>query len=112
MLERKEREHGEEERNATNGYASEEVQRLRAAERWMNVELSERDKDTTSKKEGRGSKNPDRTGSMKVYDGGKSGVPGGGNARKRKVMGILGCGNEERENRYWTEREERRCRMC
>jgi hypothetical protein len=21
-------------------------------------------------------------------------------------------GNEERENRYWTEREERRCRMC
>jgi hypothetical protein len=36
----------------------------------MNVELSERDKDTTSKKEGRESKNPDRTGSMKVYDGG------------------------------------------
>jgi hypothetical protein len=22
------------------------------------------------------------------------------------------CGNEERENRYWTEGEERRCRMC
>jgi hypothetical protein len=29
-----------------NGYASEEVKRLRAKGRWMNVELSERDKDT------------------------------------------------------------------
>jgi hypothetical protein len=23
-----------------------------------------------------------------------------------------GCGNEERENKYWTEEEERRCGMC
>jgi hypothetical protein len=29
-----------------NGYASEKVERLRAKGRWMNVELSERDKDT------------------------------------------------------------------
>jgi hypothetical protein len=29
-----------------NEYASEEVERLRAKGRWMNVELSERDKDT------------------------------------------------------------------
>jgi hypothetical protein len=29
-----------------NGYASEEVERLRTKGRWMNVELSERDKDT------------------------------------------------------------------
>jgi hypothetical protein len=29
-----------------NGYASEEVEGLRAKGRWMNVELSERDKDT------------------------------------------------------------------
>jgi hypothetical protein len=29
-----------------NGYASEEVESLRAKGRWMNVELSERDKDT------------------------------------------------------------------
>jgi hypothetical protein len=29
-----------------NGHASEEVERLRAKGRWMNVELSERDKDT------------------------------------------------------------------
>jgi hypothetical protein len=49
MLERKGKEHGEGERN---GYASEEVERLRAKGRWMIVELSERDKDT-DKQEGR-----------------------------------------------------------
>jgi hypothetical protein len=47
MLKRKEKEHGEEK----NGHASEKVERLRAKGRWMNVELSERDKDTKSKKE-------------------------------------------------------------
>jgi hypothetical protein len=34
-----------------NGYASEEAERLRAKGRWMNIELSERDKDTN--KQGR-----------------------------------------------------------
>jgi hypothetical protein len=34
------------------------------------------------------------------------------NARERKMMARFRCGNEERENRYWTEEEERRCRMC
>jgi hypothetical protein len=29
-----------------NGYASEEVERLRAKGRWVNAELSEKDKDT------------------------------------------------------------------
>jgi hypothetical protein len=33
-------------------------------------------------------------------------------ARERKVVASFRCGNEERENRYWTEEEERRCRMC
>jgi hypothetical protein len=42
----------------------EEVERLRAKGRWMNVELSERDKEE-SKKEGKEPKNPDTTGSMK-----------------------------------------------
>jgi hypothetical protein len=56
MLERKEREHRKKENtekakkerekyHQRNGYASEEVKRLRAKERWMNVEVSERDKD-------------------------------------------------------------------
>jgi hypothetical protein len=35
-----------EEEGGENGYASEEVERLRTKGRWMNVELSERDKDT------------------------------------------------------------------
>jgi hypothetical protein len=33
-------------------------------------------------------------------------------ARERKMMATSRCGNQEREHRYWTEREERRCRMC
>jgi hypothetical protein len=32
--------------------------------------------------------------------------------RERKMVGRFRCGNEEKENRYWMEREERRCRMC
>jgi hypothetical protein len=48
-----------------NVYASEEVERLRAKGRWVNVELSERDKTQITKKEGRESKNPDTTGSMR-----------------------------------------------
>jgi hypothetical protein len=34
-----------------NGYASEEVEILRAKGRWMNVELSERDKDAQERRE-------------------------------------------------------------
>jgi hypothetical protein len=49
-----------------NGNASEEVERLRAKERWMNA-VSERDRDTESKKEGRESKNPDTTESMRKF---------------------------------------------
>jgi hypothetical protein len=41
------------------------VERLRAKERWMNVEQSERDKTQRSKKEGKKSKNPDTTGSIR-----------------------------------------------
>jgi hypothetical protein len=33
-------------------------------------------------------------------------------ATERKTMTRFRCGNEERENRYWMEGEERRCRMC
>jgi Zn/Cd-binding protein ZinT len=50
MMERKEKEHGRKKREREkyyqrNRYAS-EVERLRAKGRWMNVELSEKDKDT------------------------------------------------------------------
>jgi hypothetical protein len=40
MLERKEK------NTQRNGYASEEVERLRGKARWINVELSQRDKNT------------------------------------------------------------------
>jgi hypothetical protein len=32
--------------------------------------------------------------------------------RERKMMATFICGNGEIENRYWSEREERRCRIC
>jgi hypothetical protein len=94
-----------------NGYASEEVERLRAKGRWMNVELSERDKDTN--KQGRRERKKFRynrkyercmTEEIPEYLGRES-------AKERKMMARFRCGNEERENRYWTEEEERRCRM-
>jgi hypothetical protein len=47
-----------------------------------------------------------------VYDRGNSGVPGERECKERKMMARFRCGNEERENRYWMEGEERRCRMC
>jgi hypothetical protein len=37
---------------------------------------------------------------------------GRGSARERKMTARFRCGNEKRENRYWMEGEERRCRMC
>jgi hypothetical protein len=91
-----------------NGHASEEVERWRAKGRWMNVELSERDKDTDTHErrerinELRYNKEYERymTEEIQEYL-----------ARERKMMGRFSCGNEEREHRYWIEEEERRCRM-
>jgi DNA-binding PadR family transcriptional regulator len=48
-----------------NEYASEEVERLRAKGRCMNVELSERAKTQTTKKEGEESTNLDTTRNMR-----------------------------------------------
>jgi hypothetical protein len=61
--EKKEREREREKYYHRNRYASEEVERLRAKRRWMNVELSERDKDTNKQERRERSKNPDTTGS-------------------------------------------------
>jgi hypothetical protein len=81
-----------------NGYASEEVERVRAEGRWMCAELSERDRDTDKQerreriRESRYNREYERcvTEDVPVYR----------------------CGNEERENKYWMEEEERMCRMC
>jgi hypothetical protein len=62
-----------------------------------------------SKKEGRESKDSDRTGCMTEEIPEYLGREG---AKERQMMARFRCGNEERENRYWTEGEERRCRMC
>ncbi|KAJ3635342.1 hypothetical protein MTP99_008256 [Tenebrio molitor] len=79
----------------------------------MNVELSERDKDTGKQerreriKESRYNRKYERcmTEEIPEYLRGES-------AKERKMMARFRCGNEERENRCWMEGEERRCRMC
>jgi hypothetical protein len=87
--------------------------RLRAEGRWMNVELSERDKDTDKQERREKIKESRYNRKYETYIWEE--IPeylGRENARKRKMMTRFRCGNEERENRYWTEGEERRCRMC
>jgi hypothetical protein len=114
MLERKEKNTEKKEKSyQRNEYASEEVEKLRAKLRWMNVEVSERDKDTDKQerneriKESRFNKEYERcmTEEIPEYLLRES-------ARERKMMARLRYGNEMRENRYWTEGEERRFRMC
>ncbi|KAJ3621253.1 hypothetical protein MTP99_003406 [Tenebrio molitor] len=109
MLERKEKKtrRGREREKyyQRNGYASEEVEGLRAKGRWMNVELSERDKDT-DKQERR-----ERIKESKIQQGygwcmtkeylGRESI------KERKMMAKFRCGKEERENRYWMEGEEK-----
>jgi hypothetical protein len=94
------------------GYASEEVERLRAKGRWMNVDLSERDKDTGKQerreriKESRYNREYEKWRAEEIPAYLRE------SAKERKMVARFRCGNEERENRYWMEREERRCRMC
>jgi hypothetical protein len=65
-----------------------------------------------SKKEGKESKNPDTTGSMRDVSQEIPEYLGGESAKERKKMASFICGDEERENGFWMEEEERRCRMC
>jgi hypothetical protein len=99
----------------TNGYASEEVERLRAEGRWMCAEPSERDRDT-DKQERMESIRESRYNSSLLYERCMTeDVPvylGRKSAKERKMMARFRCANEERENRYWTEGEDRRYRMC
>ncbi|XP_068914676.1 uncharacterized protein F23F12.8-like [Tenebrio molitor] len=96
-----------------NGYASEEVESVRAEGRWMCAELSERDRDTDKQerreriRESRYNREYERcvTEDVPVYLGRES-------TKERKMMAKFRCGNEERENKYWMEEEERMCRMC
>jgi hypothetical protein len=87
------------------------VERLRAKGRWMTVEPSEGDKDTDKQKRRERIKNSDTIESMRGVAEEIPGYLGRESARERKMMARFRCGNEERENRYWTEEEERRCRM-
>jgi hypothetical protein len=100
MLERKEKKRHGEKYYQRNEYASEEVERLRTKGRWMNVELSERDKNTARKegkiKESRYNRKCEKCVTEEILE-----YLGRESATER-------CGNEERDYRY---RMERKCRM-
>jgi hypothetical protein len=66
----------------------------------MNVELSERDKDTDKHERKKGT-------NQRIQI--QQGVPGEREYKRKKKMGRFRFANE---NRYWMEGEERRCRMC
>jgi hypothetical protein len=89
------------------------VERLRAKGRWMNVELSERDKAIDKHerrkriKESRYNRKYERCLIEEIPEYLRKEI-----SRERKMMARFRCGNEERENRYWMAGEERRCRMC
>jgi hypothetical protein len=104
MMERKEKEHAEkgerEKYYQRNRYAS-EVERLRPKGRWMNVEVSEKDKDT-NKQERRERIKESRYN--REYDRRNSGVPGERVCKRKKNDGEILM--------YWIEGEERRCRVC
>jgi hypothetical protein len=116
MLERKEKNTEKKEKEKyyqRNGYASEEVERLRAKGGWMNVELRERDKGTD--KPERRKRIKESKYNRKYERCMKKEIPeylGRESAKERKMMAGFRCGNEERESRYWVEIQERRCRMC
>jgi hypothetical protein len=68
----------------------------------MNVERIERDKGTGKQERRERSQRRCITEEIPEYLGRNS-------AKERKMMARFRCGNKERENRYWTEGEERRC---
>jgi hypothetical protein len=84
------------------------VERLRVKGRWMNVELSERDKNTDKQekreriKESRYNRKHKRCMTEKILE-----YLNRECARKRKMMARFRCGSDK----YWMEGEERRCRI-
>jgi hypothetical protein len=89
------------------------MERFRTKGRWMNVDKNEREKDTDKLerreriKKSRYNREYESSVTEKI-----SKYLGRESAREKKMMARFRCGNEERENKYWAEGEERRCRMC
>jgi hypothetical protein len=89
-----------------NGYASEEVEKLRAKGRWMNDKDTDMQERRERSKESRYNREYESCMTEEIPE-----YVGRGSATERKIMARFGCGNGKRENRYWTERKEIKCRM-
>ncbi|KAJ3617756.1 hypothetical protein MTP99_006850 [Tenebrio molitor] len=100
MLKRKEKKKEKKEREG--------VEKLKAKGRWMNVELSERDKGTD--KQARRETITEAIYNRKYETCMTEEIPeylGRQSARERKMMARFRFGNEARKNKYWMEGEER-----
>jgi hypothetical protein len=65
------------------------VERLRAKGRWMNVDLSERDKDTDKQEKRKRRERIKESRYNREYDRGNSGVPGKRECKKKKSDGEI-----------------------
>ncbi|KAJ3661189.1 hypothetical protein Zmor_005598 [Zophobas morio] len=97
------------------GYACEEIERMREMRRSMKEELSVRDKDI-DKQERRSRISESRYNAeyRKIV---KDEVPKytqreRESIKKKRMMARFRCGNEEKENNFWKDETERRCRIC
>jgi hypothetical protein len=84
------------------------VERLRAKGRWMNIELSERDKDTDKQgkreriKESRYNRDYERCMTQEI----NSGVPGETKCKRKKNYGEIQDTRREKTGIRWEERKE------
>ncbi|KAK4886246.1 hypothetical protein RN001_002517 [Aquatica leii] len=107
---------GREEYYKRNGYASEEVERLREEGVGTREEIIRRDRD--SEKQERWTKIKESRYNRNYKDIKGEGVPEylkdseiKSNKRK-KMVARFRCGNEELGNKYWKEEPEKLCRLC
>lgn len=96
-----------------NGYASEEVERIRGSGYVLTEELKMRDRDVEMQerleriRESRYHRNYEKlmTKERPKYLERE-------NAKERRMVARFRCGNEEKGNKFWLEENERRCRLC
>ncbi|KAK4879041.1 hypothetical protein RN001_007187 [Aquatica leii] len=107
---------GREEYYKRNGYASEEVERLREEGVGTREEIIRRDRDI--EKQERWTKIKESRYNRNYKDIKDEGVPEYlkdsviKSNKKKKMVARFRCGNEELGNNYWKEEPEKLCRLC
>ncbi|KAJ3656992.1 hypothetical protein Zmor_016028 [Zophobas morio] len=95
------------------GYACEEIGRMREMERGMKEELSVRDKDM-DKQERRSRISESRYNAeyRKIVKDEVRKYTHRESIKEKRMMARFRCGNEEKENNFWMDETDRKCRIC